>query len=972
MALEKGNRTTLLNQNTGVVQPSYSQFGAALQKMGETAFKINQFQAEIMDEEYKTNFKTDVEKFYSEINEKYLNSPNPDMSAMKTEITSYRNKLLEEAPKRFDNYISNYVDQRSLDSFNKVKSYAEKLLNKKASDNILKNENLITGLAFEKTQDILNDDSLSLENKQIALTAVMATLTPHITDYSKQLSVYSKQNPLEFSEYDQELKTNKLLSGLESLLYGSQIEALAESVNWSDQESIDLFEKQYGQYRQDYIDGKIVRSKKNMTSEEINNAIEVGDEIVKNIKNIKTTEIDFAERNNNLKKQNDITTFKNLVNGYNSKSIAFQSTLTSQVVDQFELQYETGNNELLTKAKNLNKVYEFLGGQGRNLNAANYGVLYSTLEEEGINPFKNIDEFKSYMKNYKVHKAEIVDEYMKEESYTPETFFNEYLKLPEEQSNTTKAHLEVLKEGEVPDFVKDDFKQVQFITTKSEIDQNDSNILLDKYQFYKYINGENPDINGKFDVKDIEFFVYLDSLGGIPTTEAIGMPELVRMFQKNNDVKRNNKDAYEKYINGILNDSDFYNGINDYLAVQIADDVANVRGINVGWTDLWNSFNGNPNTDLSRENPFKEYIVPKGERNFEDLGGLTKAILGISGEFATVADAVLPGDFFKTKFADFFLDIDPTVKADLLQFIKTSLPQYVDVGLYNPDSDNNDVFKTQMAEAIPKITYQYLTSLSNKGYSVSSLADRNGQGKLVKFGVENELAKLGYSGEDSYRYLAVQIKTLLGGYEQSDVIDGLDRDVWLSENMPFLYMDKGEFRLPTIENIMEALSNNEFNIKTIEGKNQPEYKIYTNSPNSLLNEMPLGAFGDEVLTLDAPDIGMRPGETPILLPQVYEKYLDKYVASQDNLLSNLPVKVQKEIYRFLQFGVYGSRSLSDAVLGFVEEKLEGNPIFELLGGVNISNMVEKDYDWKSIKELHDQFMEQSQLDYITTMSKDSN
>ena len=101
MALEKGNRTTLLNQNTGVVQPSYSKFGAALQKMGETAFKINQFQAEIMDEEYKTNFKTDVEKFYSEINEKYLNSPNPDMSAMKTEITSYRNKLLEEAPKRF-------------------------------------------------------------------------------------------------------------------------------------------------------------------------------------------------------------------------------------------------------------------------------------------------------------------------------------------------------------------------------------------------------------------------------------------------------------------------------------------------------------------------------------------------------------------------------------------------------------------------------------------------------------------------------------------------------------------------------------------------------------------------------------------------------------------------------------------------------------------------------------------------------
>ena len=247
MALEKGNRTTFLNQNTGVVQPSYSQFGAALQKMGETAFKINQFQAEIMDEEYKTNFKTDVEKFYSEINEKYLNSPNPDMSAMKTEITSYRNKLLEEAPKRFDNYISNYVDQRSLDSFNKVKSYAEKLLNKKASDNILKNENLITGLAFEKTQDILNDDSLSLENKQIALTAVMATLTPHITDYSKQLSVYSKQNPLEFSEYDQELKTNKLLSGLESLLYGSQIEGLAESVNWSDQQSIDLFEKQYGQ-----------------------------------------------------------------------------------------------------------------------------------------------------------------------------------------------------------------------------------------------------------------------------------------------------------------------------------------------------------------------------------------------------------------------------------------------------------------------------------------------------------------------------------------------------------------------------------------------------------------------------------------------------------------------------------------------------------------------------------------------------
>ena len=972
MALEKGKRTTLLQNNTGVVSPSYSKFGEAVQKMGETAFQINKFQAEILDEEYKTNLKTDVEKFYSDINEKYLSSPNPDMTAMKTEITAYRNKLLEEAPKRFDNYVSNYMDQRSLDSFNKVKTYAEKLLNKKASDNIEKSQSIIQSLAYERTQDIINDDSLSLDQKQIALAAVMGTMTPHITEYSKQLSVYSNQNPLQFSEYDQEIATNQLLSGLESLLYGSQVQALAESVNWSDQESIDLFEEQYSNYREGYIKGEIPRSKKNMTADEVNAAVKVGDDIVDNIKKIKSSQIDFAERSFELKKQADITTFKRLINGSNSKSIAFHSTLTDNVVNEFELQYETGDNTILTKAKNMGMTYKFLEGQGKNINPANYGVLYSSLEEQGINPFENIDQFKTYMKNYKIHKAEIVEEYTTGIDYTPETFFDEYMKPLDQQSITTQTHLELIKDGEIPDFVIEDFKSLAFVTTKSEITPDDSNLLLDKYQFYKYINGENPDINGKFEQKDIEFFVYLDSIGGIPTTEAIGMPEIVKMFQVNNDAKRNNKEKYDIFMNNILNDSDFYNGLNDYLAVQIADDVANVRGINIGATDIWNSFNGNPNTDISRENPFKEFVVPKGERNFEDLGGLTKAILGISGEFATVADAILPGDFFKTKFADFFLDIDPTVKADLLKYIKTSLPSYVDPGLYDPDSENNDVFKTQMAEAIPKITYQYLTQLSNKGYSVSSLADDKGVGKLVKFGVENELAKLGYNGEDSYRYLAVQIKTLLGGYEQSDMIDGIERDQWLMENMPFLYSEEGVFKEPTIEDIKEALANNQFVIKTIEGKNQPEYKIYTNDPGSLINEMPLGAFGDEVLTLDAPDIGMKPGETPILLPQVYEKYLDKYVASQDNVLSNLPVKVQKEIYRFLQFGVFGSRNVSDAIMGFYEEQLKGNPLFELLGGVNVSKTLERDYDWESIKELHDRFMEQSQIDYITTMTKDSN
>lgn len=136
-SLTRGSKSTKVTNQFGVVRSQASGFGEALGNVAEAATKFTQFQADIIDQNWKTDFKTKTLEFYTDLENKYLNSPQPDFNALKAEVDGYKSSLLNKAPKRFENLVKNYTDQNSIDVFDKVKNYSNKLLFKQTKDNLL-------------------------------------------------------------------------------------------------------------------------------------------------------------------------------------------------------------------------------------------------------------------------------------------------------------------------------------------------------------------------------------------------------------------------------------------------------------------------------------------------------------------------------------------------------------------------------------------------------------------------------------------------------------------------------------------------------------------------------------------------------------------------------------------------------------------------------------------------------------------
>lgn len=307
-SLQRGTRSTKVTNQFGVVRSEAPRFGEALGSFAEAATKYTEFQIKIIDEQWKTDFKTKTSQYFSELDNKYLNSPNPDMASLKADITGYRDKIIDSAPKRFENLASGYIDQNSLDTFNRVKNYSNKLIVKNLYDsraidmlsiqsNIQKNLIALDDVFF----DSIEAKEGSINTKEEAINLAVFKATPDISDLSEKLMLLKEIDPLRYGNLQE-------LEDLNSVFFNAEVQRVTaltsmyyDDVDFKDQESVREADNKLDNFLNDYLNGDTFKAAENLSPNDYDDIVKSSLDRKKDIKNYNDDLIKQGIKNQKLK-----------------------------------------------------------------------------------------------------------------------------------------------------------------------------------------------------------------------------------------------------------------------------------------------------------------------------------------------------------------------------------------------------------------------------------------------------------------------------------------------------------------------------------------------------------------------------------------------------------------------------------------------------------------------------------------------
>jgi hypothetical protein len=307
-SLERGTKYTKVTNQFGVVRSEASGFGEALGSFAEAATKYTEFQIKIIDEQWKTDFKTKTSQYFSELDNKYLNSPNPDMASLKADITGYRDKIIDSAPKRFENLAKDYIDQNSLDTFNTVKNYSNKLIVKNLYDsrtidmlsiqsNIQKNIRSLDDVFF----DSIEAKEGSIHSKEEAINLAVAKATKDISDFSEKLMLLKKIDPLIYGDLQEQQDLNSVFFNAEIQRVTALTSMYYDDVDFKDQESVREADKKLDNFLNDYLNGDTFKAANNLSPNEYDDIVKSSLDRKKDIKNYNDDLIKQGIKNQKLK-----------------------------------------------------------------------------------------------------------------------------------------------------------------------------------------------------------------------------------------------------------------------------------------------------------------------------------------------------------------------------------------------------------------------------------------------------------------------------------------------------------------------------------------------------------------------------------------------------------------------------------------------------------------------------------------------
>lgn len=945
MALDRGKRSSLVSGNISVNKSQTSGLGSAVQAFGQTALKIAEQQAAVMDEIWKGDFKVKTAKFLNDLSVEQEGMDMPDLTSAQQQILGYKEQLISSSSTRYSKYIENYLDLKGIDTLDGLRKRSNAIMFNNVSGSINNQLNSIKVDAFNSINKILeNPDILTSFDFRNEIENKFNNLSLDINDINFDSA--KSLDPIQYNDAFIKSKVDTTFLDLENIrMYGLAM-SFYKGVDFTNVEEVQLANQTVNEFRENYKTGNELRLSKSFGIDEVNSVLEIFDKNVQQIIESNEAEINLGNRSLAFENQDEIQALKDTVSQSSINNLKTLILTPRSVFKNSMMNYELDTDTDLVST--LNQKYALIDALKVTDVDINKTSFYNNLlRENNITLFKNDGELKLFLENYKVAQIQLADE-----GYSIERFSGEYRLPSNERSNATNDILDmIINENVVPSFIADSLKETSNIITSPKMAEENPDQIIRNMQLIEFILQGNALAQGNLTEKgvDLSFYNMLDALSGESSVTSFlatnGVGDSVKFYQDNKKIISDNMEEIMTNITNLIEDKHADDEIRSGFSNILTDYIVKDTAVNKMWMDAWNSLQGNEDFQYSEKMPMdslvqfrKGVFTPQGA----DSDILVKGFVGLSNNASALIDKVLPGQPFLSTNANIFFEFKPEVRQFLDSIIYTQLSNSMDMSLFKTDPNKAEEI---VEKKLPLILQNAIQKMSDNNFSVSSMSSDTGSPVLMKHGVETSLVDSGYNGKDGAMYLASQVKVALVDYQRQKEVEFKDNPERfeivkkeLMDDLPFLYNPKGDYREPSVEDIYDNLDLIQF--KPVEGSNTPEYLIMFRDPGSSMKGMPL-QDGTESYTIEIdPVIKEIDADVPRTMDDI--KYLlhSDIINNKSSFFNKtfgaLPKSGRRKILELFGSG----RELTDEVL---------EPLSEFITFGN--------YNWETLKEEYDRYID---------------
>ena len=740
-SISKGVRRTGVEGSFGVVRTAQNTIGTSVANLSQAVDKINQFQVDVMDQEWQNNFDTSTAIFVEEAMREELNSPNPDLVKLREKFITYRDTNLKEAPQRFQNYIENKLDLNFVDAVNNVKDYANNLKyqNLSTSGAVLAQTNFNS--TYSDIQTIIKNNKGNFEKIQNEIDLLYTTkVLPNLANINANDKILNKLKPLEMTPamIEDRAYANNVL--YESLRAKSIIEMMVSGVNFDSGNTIqlaadlDTLDIQIDNYIQKYLEDPSAR-KYDMDDATVSEIVSDLQTTKNNLLSVQSDKIQKAE-NAQLFQQKQFST--NFINEYKSNSYLSVISTPSSILENLQ---NTPNGISLFENQSLfmstlddavvaSQTHKIIQSKKE----ANQGVLpnIGDLTTE-INTGLGLDMSEDEISRYVYSSMGGMGNYTADQMISDITLIKDE-PLPESPGGVNENYKTALKnyqaasvlmqQGYYPPGLDNYFAQVDRIMAKNVLSEDDIARVNQSLFAFNYINNNSndlffPTVTG---AETPSFFAFLNVSRG-QNYEGVNITDIQDLQQLQNEYQKFVESPYNlETISNILSDNNF-NITEQNVENNIVADIKSQFGVTALKKYILNKV------------PFLSFGELEDGEQFVKTSQFTELFSNIPQWKKIVIGMSLRSGYGEE--ADAFLSIDPFILEQFNQeYIQALRNNGVD---FTIAETNTPVFLQQVEKVRDKAINTAAYNLNRGGFGISKYQSMNEGGAIVQNPIEDQI-----------------------------------------------------------------------------------------------------------------------------------------------------------------------------------------------------------------------------------------
>lgn len=753
--LSRGVRRTQLENSFGVVKTAASSWGQIGGKVAETAEKITLFQADIMDKEWQNDFDTQSKIFLTDETNKELTSANPDLIGLQQKLLTYKDKILQESPQRFQNYVKNKLDLNISNNLNLVKDYTNNLKYVNLFDETKTLQQDYLDEANEYFTKLIKNNPGDLEYINSNMENYMLNIaTPNINRIAKNYESLNQLQPLKTTPQNIADEVRNMQIGFTSIKFETKVKSILSTLDFEntpyEQLAIELnaAEETINDLIQDFVQNPESRDISNLSDKEVSQLEKNFNEAKENFLGFESKKIEILKIAENKMIQDEskliIDTFKNNP----TKSINSNPSSILEIISNTKFLSEDTSQSIQTlnsaiRSTNIHKALKVilerndgvypdqttlleLVNNYTNLNVSPEEVTeYSYIHKGGnlLSTYDYMDIYKNIVNTPSWGKhgdGKSIDQVMAEKSSMQDIAVFE----------------DNLRNGIYPPDLKQYLSNIDLVISKPELTDMDLKMVNDAFNLMQRIQGNNDTLlyEGAFGEAPL-FYQWLKDSKGIlfentPITEIGSLKGMVEEYKQFRKTPYDKNDAYDFLKSNDLN----FNNV-EYIQSKIVDDAQSQFGFEAVGKYLANKFDY-----LSDFIPFVErspdYVKTTTYTDLFNIKGINKYMIGLTAPILTDSNT------FSGTIKN-MISIDPIVEAQLSkEYIGQLNKLGVDFSLIGQGKDSELI--NQIKKVNEKAFNLTIRKLRDDGFGMSKY-EKKGEGYTL---VHNPLeSKMFYDNE---------------------------------------------------------------------------------------------------------------------------------------------------------------------------------------------------------------------------------